>query len=171
MRSIETVGAGCSEPERIGLALVHQALSADLREMLDAVQRSGEVAEAGEEFGGGPGVAGDVDACVARIEQHACDLTGALCDDALEAGLVVDEDRLDMGAVGVVAIEQRDLGCIADGGGEMDHMLAQGKCVHAHRIVRVEPAQDDPDQLHGCEYIRPRTPADLRALHPTNFRA
>jgi hypothetical protein len=164
-RSSVTEGAAT---ERISIALADESRGARLGEAFDVVDHRRERADAGEEALNGERARWPEEGAGLLPESHLRDLAGAGADGEVEGGLVVDDQRLDMEPRARIVCEQVEaLGAehLAD---HQRNALPRRLDALLHRVVREERAQDDPEQLHDRHCTPAFSPADLRALYPTN---
>jgi hypothetical protein len=169
LRSSVTEGAAGAKRQRISITLADESRGADLGEAFDAVDHLRERADAGEELLRGEGARRPEEGAGVLPEAHLRDLAGAGADGEVEGGLVVDDQRLDVEPRARIMREQVEaLGAehLAD---HQRDALPRRLDALLHRVVREERAQDDPEQLHDRHCTPAFSPADLRAVYPTNL--
>ena len=165
----ETEGAGCCEPQRIGVALALQSLCAHLRKAFDVEAGFGEGVEAQEQVDERLGARRRVPGLVGRVEGKARYLTGAGADHGAETFLVVDDHLFEVEAHRGIVLGGAYPVFGEDSSHHVGDHVLQALDALPNLVGGKEPAQDDPEQLHGLQYMCVWSPAELRELYPTNF--
>ncbi len=120
--------------------------------MFDAEAVAREVAQAGEKFEERSGARRAIEGPGVRPHAQLRDLAGAAADEQMQRRLVIDQQGFEMKARLEGAAEDVEA-VLAE---RLFHHAGKAllKDLHAltHGIVREEPAQDDPEQLHARQY-------------------
>jgi len=120
--------------------------------VFDAEAVAREVAQAGEKFEERSGARRAIEGPGVRPHAQLRDLAGAAADEQMQRRLVIDQQGFEMKARLEGAAEDVEA-VLAE---RLFHHAGKAllKDLHAltHGIVREEPAQDDPEQLHARQY-------------------
>ena len=145
-----------SEAERIGVVGALEPRRTQLREAFDVVAEGDKRADAGGELGDGPCTRRRVEGTRGGPETQAGDLAGARTDGEMHAGLVVVDDRFDVGAGAVVFSEDGERFGREEFGDEGGDALTRGFRGLLHRVRWEEVAQEDPEPIHALTVNRRR---------------
>ncbi len=158
--------------KRIGVAELLEFPGVGAGELFAVGEHRGERGDADDEVAEVSRVREVRRAAPARgFRSDLCDLAAAHRDPEAEAILDVEDEEFELEAQVRIDEELAERRRVTRDVRELRYAMAQRLGPLAKRIAGEEAAQDDPEQLHACDYMRPQTPAELRAVYPTNFRA